>query len=74
MDAEGSMAKNTRHVVPSTSGGWSVRKQGASRASKNFTHQDEAIEYGKEHARKDHGDVFVHGRNGMIRDHTSYKK
>jgi hypothetical protein len=68
------MAKNTRHVVPSASGGWSVRKQGAARASKNFDHQAEAIEYGKEHARKDKSDVFVHGKNGMIRDHTSYNK
>ncbi|WP_426031948.1 DUF2188 domain-containing protein [Caulobacter sp. DWP3-1-3b2] len=68
------MAKDTRHVVPSTSGGWSVRKQGAARASKNFTRQEEAIEYGKEHARRDGSDVFIHGKNGMIRDHTSYKK
>ncbi len=68
------MAKNTRHVVPSTSGGWSVRKQGAARASKKFDRQDEAIRYGKDHARKDKSDVFIHGRNGMIRDHASFKK
>lgn len=68
------MAKNTRHVAPSMTGGWSVRKQGASRASKNFDAQAEAIDYGKELARKDGSDVFVHGRNGMIRDHISYKK
>ena len=68
------MAKDTRHVVPSTSGGWSVRKQGAARASKNFTRQDEAVAYGKELARKDSSDLFVHGKNGMIRDHTSFKK
>ncbi len=67
------MEKNTRHVAPSTTGGWSVRKQGASRASKNFELQAEAIEYGKELARKDRSDVFVHGNNGMIRDHISYK-
>ncbi len=68
------MAKNTRHVVPSTNGGWSVRKQGAARASKNFDRKDKAIEYGKELARKDSSDVFIHGKNGMIRDHASYKK
>lgn len=68
------MAKDTRHVVPSTSGGWSVRKQGASRATKNFARQDDAVQYGKELARKDGSDVFVHGKNGMVRDHTSYKK
>jgi transcriptional regulator of NAD metabolism len=68
------MAKDTRHVVPSTSGGWSVRKEGASRASKNFARQAEAEEYGKELARKAKSDVFIHGKNGMVRDHTSYKK
>ncbi|WP_347265080.1 DUF2188 domain-containing protein [Brevundimonas diminuta] len=68
------MAKNTRHVVPSTSGGWSVRKQGAAKASKNFAKQEDAIEYGKTHARKDQSDVFIHGKNGMIRAHNSYKK
>jgi hypothetical protein len=72
--AGGSMAKNTRHVVPSTTGGWSVRRQGAARASKNFDRQAEAIDYGKELARKDKSDVFVHNKNGMIRDHTSFKK
>ena len=68
------MAKNTRHVVPSSSGGWSVRKAGASKASKNFDTQAEAVDYGKQHAKKDKADVFVHGKSGKIRDHTSYKK
>ena len=68
------MAKNTRHVVPSSNGGWSVRKAGAERASKNFDTQAAAVDYGKEKAKKDSSDLFVHGRSGKIRDHTSYKK
>ena len=68
------MAKNTRHVVPSTSGGWSVRKQGAARASKKFETKLEAEKYGKDAARKDSSDVFIHGANGMIQTHTNYKK
>lgn len=68
------MAKNTRHVVPSSKGGWSVRKTGAERASKNFNTQAEAIDYGKDKAKEDSSDLFVHGRSGKIRDHTSYKK
>ncbi|WP_414714243.1 DUF2188 domain-containing protein [Sphingomonas sp.] len=67
------MAKNTRHVVPSSSGGWSVRKAGASKASKNFDTQADAVSYGKEHAKKDRSDVFIHSKSGRIRDHTSYK-
>lgn len=68
------MAKNTRHVVPSSNGGWSVRKAGAERASRNFDTQAEAIDYGKNQAKKDSADVFIHGKSGKIRDHTSYKK
>ena len=67
------MAKKTRHVVPSTSGGWSVRKQGAARASKTFGTKAEAEHYGKDAAKKDRSDVFVHGANGMIQSHKSYK-
>lgn len=67
------MAKNSRHVVPSSAGGWSVRKTGASRASKIFTTQTDAINYAKQLARKDKADVYVHGRDGMVRNRTSYK-
>ena len=68
------VAKNTRHVVPSGDGGWSVRKAGAARASKNFDKQEDAIDYGKQLAKKDSSDLFIHGKSGRIRDHTSYKK
>lgn len=68
------MAKNSRHVVPSPSGGWSVRKAGAERASKTFDTQNAAVNYGKAQAKKDHGDLYVHSKSGTIRDHTSYKK
>jgi hypothetical protein len=68
------MAKNSRHVVPSTTGGWSVRKSGAARASKNFEKQTDAVTYAKALAKKDNADVYVHRRSGTVRDHTSYKK
>ena len=68
------MAKNARHVAPNLTGGWSVRKTGAARASKNFETQADAINYGKALAQKDNADLYVHGRSGAVRDHTSYKK
>jgi hypothetical protein len=75
LSAEGDrMAKNSRHVVPSSDGGWSVRKSGAMRASKNFESQADAVSYGKILAKKDKSDLYVHGKSGTIRDHTSYKK
>ena len=68
------MAKNSRHVVPSSAGGWSVRKSGATRTSKNFEKQADAVVYGKALAKKDKADLYVHGKSGTVRDHTSYKK
>jgi hypothetical protein len=68
------MAKNSRHVVPSTTGGWSVRKTGASRASKNFDRQADAVDYARTLAKKDKSDVYVHAKSGAIRTHTSYKR
>ncbi|MDB5275000.1 MAG: hypothetical protein JWO58_3367 [Chitinophagaceae bacterium] len=68
------MAKDSRHVVPSPSGGWSVRKTGAAKASKNFETQEDAVQYGKALARKNSSDLYVHSKSGTVRDHMSYKK
>ena len=68
------MAKNSRHVVTSPSGGWSVRKAGAQKASRTFDTQSAAVNYGKAQAKKDNSDLYVHSKSGTIRDHTSYKK
>jgi Uncharacterized protein conserved in bacteria (DUF2188) len=68
------MAKNSRHVVPGAAGGWSVRKTGATKASKNFDRQSDAVNYAKTLAKKDKSDLYVHGKSGVIRDHTSYKR
>lgn len=66
------MSKNQKHVVPNTSGGWAVKNAGASRASKVFSTQSAAIEYGRESARKSHSELFVHARDGTIRERNSY--
>jgi hypothetical protein len=68
------MANSSPHVVPSPKGGWSVRKSGADRASKTFATQADAINYGKSLAKKEKSDLYIHGRSGRVRDHTSYKE
>ena len=67
------MANNSRHVVPSPKGGWSVRKSGADRASKIFATQADAIDYARSLAKKEKSDLYVHGKSGRVRDRTSYK-
>ena len=66
------MAKKTHHVVPNPSGGWSVKKGGAERASKVFKTQVDAIDYAKEQAKKAHSELYVHRKDGTIRERDSY--
>lgn len=65
------MAKNSRHVVPRQDG-WAVKKSGASRASKVFDTQSDAIKYAKGQAQKDSAELYVHRRDGTIRERNSY--
>ena len=41
------MGKKTQHVIPSPSGGWSVKRGGAERASRVFANKEEAIVYAR---------------------------
>jgi uncharacterized protein YdaT len=60
------MAKG-QHVVPNN-GNWSVKRAGASRASSTHTTQAEAIQAAAKIAKNQHTDVYVHGRDGRIRE------
>ena len=64
--------KKGHHVVQSVNGGWSVRRSGAVRASRNFTTQADAVTYAREQARKEHGELYVHRRDGTISRRDSY--
>jgi Uncharacterized protein conserved in bacteria (DUF2188) len=65
------MIKNSRHVVPRQEG-WAVKKSGASRASRVFDTQEDAIKYGRSQAKKESGVLYVHRRDGTILDRDSY--
>ena len=62
----------SRHVAPGVRGGWSVRKGGASRASRVFGTQEEAIVYARQLARREKAELYIHGRDGTIREKRSY--
>lgn len=66
------MNKPSKHVVPNPKGGWAVKNSGAARASKTFDTQAEAIKYGRNAARKDSAELYVHGRDGTIKNKNSY--
>lgn len=66
------MEKTSKHVVPNPAGGWAVRNSGAARVSRIFATQAEAIKYGRAAAEKAHSDLYVLGRDGMVKSKDSY--
>ncbi|MCJ9751958.1 DUF2188 domain-containing protein [Neorhizobium sp. BETTINA12A] len=65
------MSKKGQHVVPNGDK-WSVRKAGASRASGTFGTQQEAIEKARDLARNQRTELYIHDREGRIRERNSY--
>jgi hypothetical protein len=65
------MSRKGQHVIPSGSK-WSVRVSGAARASGTFSTQKEAIDTAREKARREGTELYVHGRDGRIRERDSY--
>jgi hypothetical protein len=65
------MSKKAQHVVPS-GGKWSVRSTGSVRASGTFETQREAIDSARHKARRDGTELYIHGRDGRIRDRSSF--
>lgn len=66
------MAKNSQHVIPNPNGGWSVKKGGASRATKVFDTQKQAISFAREVSRNQGSELYVHRRNGTVRSKDSF--
>lgn len=60
------MTQNSRHVAPTLDNRWSVRKSGASRASRIFDKKTEAIAYAKIQALREHSALYIHGNDGMV--------
>ena len=65
------MTAKSQHVVP-RGGKWAVRKAGAERVTRRFDTQQEAIKAARGLARNQGGEVFIHGRDGRIRERDSY--
>lgn len=66
------MIKTSKHVVPSYRGGWAVRSAGSVKASKKFETQAEAVKYGQSIARKAQTELYIHRKDGTIKDKRNY--
>lgn len=62
-----------QHVLPRDDG-WAVKRAGASRDTKIFSKQSDAIEHAKDIAKNNNSELFIHSRNGRIRERNTYGK
>lgn len=65
------MSKRNQHVVPHEDG-WAVRGAGSQRATSVHRTQREAVDVGREISRNQGSELFVHGRDGRIRERDSH--
>ncbi|HBB96834.1 MAG TPA: hypothetical protein DC054_15760 [Blastocatellia bacterium] len=66
------MGKTSYHVIPTPKGGWAVKKEDVSRASRHFETQADAIDWAREEVKKGGGEFVVHKEDGTIRRRDSY--
>ncbi len=59
-------------VVPTPKGDWGVKREGAERYSRRYPTQEEAVDTATRMAKRSHGELLIHGRDGRIRDRSSY--
>jgi len=68
------MANQSTHVVKNPRGEWSVKRSGATRSIKNFETQGEAISFARKTAKRESGELYIHGKTGRIRERNSYSR
>lgn len=65
------MPKKDQHIVPHADG-WAVKPAKGEKASSVHRTQKEAIGRGREIARNQRSELFIHGRDGRIRERDSH--
>ena len=65
------MPKGDVHVLPSDKG-WRVELEGSARAASSHSTQRDAAQAGRVIARRNKTELLIHGRNGRIRDRSTY--
>ncbi len=65
------MGKPGQHVVPAD-GKWATRKSGSPRVHRTFPTQRDAIKHARGLAKKQKTELYIHGRDGKIRERDSY--
>lgn len=58
------------HVVPDSFEGWALKDEAVSEPEGYYDTQKEAVDGGRELARKNGVKLYVHGEDGLVRDET----
>ena len=66
------MSKKNYYVVTRPQGGWAVKRSGSARASVVTGAQFEAIQIGRDLAKKSHGELTIQGKDHKFREKNSY--
>lgn len=66
------MPDKSNHVIPSPTGGWSVKKGGAPRASRRFETKSDAISWGREVSEREKSELVIHKLDGTVERKDSY--
>lgn len=67
------MGKN-QHVVPSKNGGWNVKGEGNTKATKHFDTKQPAVDYARDISRNQGSELFIHNKDGRIAQKDSHGK
>jgi len=62
------------HVISNPRGGWSVKKEGAERASAVRTTQQDAIKTGRALSKAEKTELVIHRKDGTIQQKDSHGK
>lgn len=65
------MSKKDVHVVPHPEG-WAVKVEGNDRASSVHDTKDQALDSGRDRAKRDEVELVIHRKDGTIQDSDSY--
>ncbi len=63
---------SNQHITPHPNGGWQVKAAGASKATVITNTQKEAINIGRQIAMNQSSELFIHNKQGQIRERNSY--
>ena len=61
-----SSSLRVHHVVPKSSGGWSIKRDDLAKTIKVFAKKTDAVKFAREMSRKQGSNLVIHGRDGKI--------